>query len=192
MPNNPTQEDAISPAQPRRFPPTCPSPGAHLDQLWRQTRNHHVTLSQMADQKAAMLITVSSITITLAMGFVRDPAMRWVAATLMLFCIITILLATYVAMPKLFSRRRPDPDAMGTNLQFFGDFAHLDYPTYLDAINRNVHASPDHAYESMVREVYYMGVYLARHKYRFLGWAYLSFLMGILATAAVWTVAQWR
>jgi hypothetical protein len=40
--------------------------GSHLDHLVRQTRMHHTQLSSMADMKANMLLTITSVVITLA------------------------------------------------------------------------------------------------------------------------------
>lgn len=42
-------------------------PANYLDQLIRQTRQHHVALSTMADQKANMLLTMSSVVLTLSL-----------------------------------------------------------------------------------------------------------------------------
>ena len=165
-------------------------PSAHLDQLLRQTRAHHVQLSAMADAKANMLITVSSVLVTLSIGFIRDGRMRYAGGTLIVFCVMTILLAAYVAMPKLPGLRRPrEPRRVGpgANLLFFGDFGPLSYDEYRQAVGHLV-TDPGRAYEAMVREVYQIGQYLAQKKYRYLGWAYLCFVTGMAVTAVVWVV----
>ncbi len=36
-------------------------PSGHLDQLFRQTRTYHAQLSQMADVKASMMLTLASL-----------------------------------------------------------------------------------------------------------------------------------
>jgi hypothetical protein len=94
-------------------------------------------------------------------------------------------------MPKLSFTRPPAADSSSPtfNPLFFADFVSMDYPSYVRQMEQ-VFANPDQAYESMVREVYLMGQYLANRKYRFLGYAYLSFLSGIASTAVVWVLTQ--
>jgi hypothetical protein len=41
-------------------------PAGHIDQMLRQTRAHHVQLSQMADSKANMIMTVGSLLVPLS------------------------------------------------------------------------------------------------------------------------------
>ena len=64
---------------------------------------------------------------------------------------------------------------------FFGDFIHMDYDHYEAAMEKMMN-DPSQAYEAQVREVYVLGQFLARQKYRFLRMAYLSFIAGIFAS----------
>ena len=160
-------------------------PGSQIDHLLRQTRMHHMQLSSMADMKANMLLTMSSIVITLSVPRVIDAELRWVFVVLIAFCLLTIILATYAAMPKLalFSKKPPPPDLENPsfNLLFFGDFARLDYETYANAMER-VMNDPSSTYEAQVREVYVLGQYLAQKKYKYLSMAYSAFMAGIFCS----------
>jgi hypothetical protein len=49
---------------------------------------------------------------------------------------------------------------------------------------------PSELYQAQVREIYTLGVFLARKKYRFLRLAYLTFLGGLLISAAVFALNQ--
>jgi hypothetical protein len=108
------------------------TPGGHVDQLWRQTRAHHVQLSVMADTKANMLITVSAITLPLTLQLLQgaDLALKCAAITLSGFCILTACLAAYAAMPKIL-QSRPDVNGRLFNPLFFADFIHLSYDDFL-------------------------------------------------------------
>ena len=163
-------------------------PGAHLDQMLRQTRQHHVQLSTMADLKANMLLTMSSIIITLTATNLNRPNFKFAGLVLIAFSLLTIGLAAFVAMPKIstLSRRDPKPDVNSSafNVLFFGDFARLDYPEYEAAMER-VMNNPSLAYEAQVREVYTLGVFLAAKKYRYLRLAYLAFFTGLVASGIV-------
>jgi hypothetical protein len=51
-------------------------PGAHYDHMLRQTRIHHVQLSSMADIKANMLLTMSSLVVTLCVPATMNLSRR--------------------------------------------------------------------------------------------------------------------
>jgi pycsar effector protein len=163
-------------------------PGGHLDQMLRQTRWHHATLSSMADVKASMMLTVSSVVLTLAVRYLTEPRLKWSAATLMAFCLGTIVLSAWAAMPKLpFRRRRgapPDPGAHGFNLLFFGDFVRLSYVQFESAMEE-VMSDPGKTYAAQVREIYLLGIFLATKKYRFVRLSYACFIAGLLASGIV-------
>lgn len=163
-------------------------PGSHVDHLLRQTRMHHMQLSTMADSKANMLLTMSSIVITLSVPHIGQPGLRPVLIVLIGFCMLTILLASYAAMPKLpFSPKRlPEPDVHSPNFNplFFGDFTRLDYPDYEDAMEEIMNDA-SRTYQVQVREVYTLGMYLAMKKYRYLRLAYTSFVTGLVVSGVV-------
>lgn len=163
-------------------------PGAHLDQMMRQTRWHHTQLSMMADTKANMMLTVSSVIITLSVRYLAEPLFKWAALSLIVFCLVTILMAAYAAMPKLAFSLKPLPPAKvnspGFNLLFFGDFAHLRYEEFEEAME-GVMNDPSRTYEIQVREVYILGVFLARKKYRFVRLAYITFIAGLVVSGVV-------
>ncbi len=50
-------------------------PAAHLDQMIRQTRAHHVSLSSLADKKANMMLTIAALMIPLSTRFLYEQ--RW-------------------------------------------------------------------------------------------------------------------
>jgi hypothetical protein len=154
-------------------------PGNHIDQLLRQTRWHHVQLSAMADAKANMMLTVPAVLNTLAVPRLTEPQFRWAAVVLIVFCLITIVLAACAAMPG----KTAAADAPG-NLLFFNDFAHMSYEQYEEAMEKTLN-DPTRTYQAQVREIYTLGIYLATKKYRYVRLAYLSFVGGLLVSSAV-------
>ena len=154
-------------------------PGNHIDQLLRQTRWHHVQLSTMADAKANMMLTVPAVLITLAVPRLTEPLFRWAAVVLIVFCLITIVLAACAAMPG-----RSSAGNTSGNLLFFDDFTHLSYEEFEHAME-NILNDPTRTYEAQVREIYTLGMYLAKKKYRYVRLAYLSFVGGLLVSSAV-------
>jgi len=151
------------------------------DNLLRSAQQHHVALSSMADTKANIIITVSSIVLTLCIGRLGDPELRVSAIVLAAFTMVAQLLAILAVLPKY---RPPRLDAGGAlpkgfNLMFFGHFASLSRERYLEEMARVL--TPDGSpYATWVNDVYSIGIYLARHKYRYLRYSYLFFLAGFL------------
>jgi hypothetical protein len=138
--------------------------GSHLDHLVRQTRMHHTQLSSMADMKANMLLTITSVVI------------------------MTIGLATYAVMPKIpFFVKRETADitkTSGFNILFFADFVRLSYEEFEMAMEEVMN---DHSltYQVQIRELYTLGTFLAKKKYLFLRLAYITFIIGAFASALI-------
>ncbi|MDZ7338994.1 MAG: DUF5706 domain-containing protein [candidate division KSB1 bacterium] len=166
-------------------------PGPHLDHMLKQTREHHVALSSMADLKANILMTLSSVVLTLTARHVGAPETRAAALILIFFCLVTMAFAVYTVMPKvsLVIRRRRTPDVRDPNfnLLFFSDYLQLDYAEYLKAMEEMMN-DPSRSYEMQVRELYTLGRFLANKKYRFVRLAYLAFLTGVFASGAIMIV----
>src|ERR1700733_9384371 len=101
--------------------------GSYADHLMRATQFHLVQLSTMADMKANMLLTMSSVVISLTLPQLFKNAHLWPLLILIAFCLLTICLATYAVMPKLppHTGQIPDVTHPGFNPLFFGDFTRM-------------------------------------------------------------------
>ncbi len=155
------------------------------DNMLRTMQQHHVQLSVMADNKANILITVSSIVLTMILANLKDPDLRAAMLTLAGFVLIALLLAIIAVLPKY----RPLRVGAGElppqfNLMFFGHFAELSRDRFLDEISEALKADGS-VYETMAKDVYAIGYYLAHFKYRFLRLSYLFFLGGFICACLV-------
>ena len=151
------------------------------DNVLRTAQQHHVQLSVMADIKANIIITVSSIVMTMTLGRLNDPDLRVSAMTLLVFTMLALLLAILAVLPKY----RPLKLAPGAplpanfNLLFFGHFAELSKERFLQEVAAAMR--PDGTvYETMAKDLYSLGYYLAHYKYRYLRASYLFFLTGFI------------
>jgi hypothetical protein len=156
------------------------------DNILRTAQQVQVQLSMMADTKANIVITVSSIVLTLSLGRVNDPDLGAGAITLSLFTMLALLLAILAVVPKYRPLRLRDRTRLPThfNLLFFGHFAELSLDEYLDHMSRTL--KPDGSiYEAQVKDLYGQGRYLAHHKYRYLRLSYLFFLTGFLLATLI-------
>ncbi|MEN8244131.1 MAG: Pycsar system effector family protein [Thermodesulfobacteriota bacterium] len=169
-------------------------PAGHLDQMIRQTRAHHVSLSSLADKKANMMLTIASLMIPLSTRFLYEEKSHLAAVTLIGFCVLTIVLAAYAAMPKLkignHKNSKVDKDKTSFNLLFFGSFTRMDYSEYENAMETMM-SDPNKVYETQIREIYSMGHYLAQNKYKFVLFSYLSFITGILVSSTIYIIGSY-
>ncbi|KFN43356.1 Pycsar system effector family protein [Arenimonas oryziterrae] len=156
------------------------------DNMLRTMQQHHVQLSVMADTKANILITVSSIVLTMVLGKLGDPDLRAAMLTLAGFILTALLLAVIAVLPKYRPLRMNPDDPLPSqfNLMFFGHFAELSRERFLGEIADALKADGS-VYETMARDVYAIGYYLAHYKYRFLRLSYLFFLGGFVCACLV-------
>ena len=155
-----------------------------VDNLLRTIQQHHVQLSVMADTKASILITISSIVLTLALSRSDVPRLRPALLTIAVSSLISLLLAIIAVLPT-FKRRRDTPP----NLFFFGHFASMGEADFMSQMAQALE-SDDALYAAAARDIHSMGVYLFRKKYRFLRLAYIALLSGFVIATAVegWVV----
>ncbi|HEV2691651.1 MAG TPA: Pycsar system effector family protein [Verrucomicrobiae bacterium] len=157
--------------------------GSYADHLMRAAQFHLVQLSSMADMKANMLLTMSSVVMTLALPQLLKNTHLWPLFILVGFCLLTICLATYAVMPKLppSNLPAPDPSSPTFNPLFFGDFTRMSQE-HFETTMGEIMSSHEKTYAAQVRELYLLGSFLAKKKYRFLRLAYISFIAGLSLT----------
>jgi hypothetical protein len=101
---------------------------------------------------------------------------------------MTIGLATYAVMPKIpFLVKRETADITKTpafNILFFADFVRLSYEEFEMAMEE-VMNDPSLTYQVQIRELYALGMFLAKKKYLFLRLAYITFILGAFASALI-------
>ncbi len=157
-----------------------------------QAQRHHVALSQMADAKANIIITVSSIVLTIAMSRLNDPVLHGSMLTLAGFTLIALLLSILAVLPKYRPLRLDDDGNLPPhfNIMFFAHFAELPRERFFELWGDALRTDAA-VYENQVNDLYSMGSYLARHKYRYLRFSYVFFLTGFIIAAGqqIWIFA---
>lgn len=188
--SGPTHHDSPHPASPdsdevRALYSAIPERNT-ADVILRTTQQHHVALSTMADTKANIIITVSSIVLTLSLGRMGEPALRTSVITLTGFTLAALLLAILAVLPKYRPLRlKPgQPLPPHFNLLFFGHFAELDQERYLRELSERLKVDGS-VYRTMASDIYSLGSYLSHHKYRYLRLSYICFLTGFIASVVI-------
>lgn len=164
-------------------------PRAQLDHMFRQTRMNLVIYSQMADTKANILLSISSLLLSLSLTRMADPLFSAAILVLIGFLLVTIFLALLTVIPKLQSvrRRKFSIDDIHYSPLFFGNYADVPYQEYARDLEEIMNDS-DRTYEVMVREIYYAGTYLVNGKYRYVRLGYLFFFSGLILSTLIFVV----
>ncbi len=167
--------------------PEYPPNAVHLV---RTTQLLTMQLSQMADQKASILMGATIVVFTLAVGQARTGGgLALPLVVLAVFAFGSALLAMSAALPRV-SKTPPITFTDGKdhgNILFFGHFAHLDEAAFIARVKALLR-DDDTTYEAMLRDAYQNGVVLARRKYRLLAHAYRLFVVGLTLTMALFLV----
>ena len=143
----------------------------------------------MADTKAQVLLSISSVLLSLSLAKVSDRKFTLALTAFMVFLLITILLAllTVIGKVKIFNRKRHsilDPDYSPLFFGNYGDVPYTDYAKNFEEIMND----PNATYEIMVKDIYYAGLYLLNTKYKYIRLAYLYFFAGLIVTIAVYFI----
>lgn len=154
----------------RHFAPNA----AHLV---RTTQQIHVQLSQMADQKASILMGATFVIFTIAIGQARGGH---TALPLLILGGFAFLSAVFAILAVLPATRTKDTEPV--NLLFFGSFIQFDEDEYVARL-MDVMGADETVYRTMARDIYQNGAVLARKKYRLLGYAYRILLTGLISSA---------
>ncbi|MBA3896860.1 MAG: hypothetical protein H0X36_06945 [Sphingomonadaceae bacterium] len=138
----------------------------------------------MADQKASILMASSFVIFTIAINQAKGHMPPLPLLVLGAFAFASAALTVLAIVPKT-----KLPPGAPLDLMFFGSFSHIARDEYVD---RFVDAMADE--ETMLRtvaaDIYANGVILRRKKYRFLEYAYRTFLTGLVCSAAVFVIER--
>lgn len=165
-----------------------------IQTMLRLTSSNHIQLSEMADNKANILISVNAIIISVILTVMlrklqTDPYLTIPSFLFLAFSVATIVTAILATRPKLSSGIFAEDDIQNkkTNLLFFGNFHKMDADKY-DKAMRTMMQDPDYLYSSIIQDIYYLGVVLGK-KYRLVRIAYNIFMIGIIVSVAAFAVA---
>jgi hypothetical protein len=139
-----------------------------------------MSYSQMADQKASLLMGANFIVFTIAVGQARKGELPVSLTMLALFALASAVCAILAVMPLIGSE--PRSGFSRPNQLFFGIFAQLGEEEWIEGMMPALRADSA-MYRMMLRDIYQNGKVLHRKKYRFLGMAYKIFILGLCLTA---------
>ena len=164
-------------------------PRQQLDHMLRETRIHLISFSQMADTKANILLSISSVLLSISLTKVSDPRFMGALVVLVGFLLITIFLALMTVIPRVQSFRRKKHSVNDPTYSplYFGDYVDIPYDEYVQNLEEVMNDS-NRTYETMVKEIYYSGIYLVKNKYRYIRLGYIFFFPGLIVTTLIFFI----
>ncbi|WP_152560029.1 Pycsar system effector family protein [Hymenobacter sp. IS2118] len=176
---------------------TFADPKRGVETMFRTMYSNHIKLSDMADKKASMMISLNAVLLSViitylgakssALGpaFTRNPVLAIPMGILLLTSLASVVTAILSAQPDVTSFKwlKKSPEVATNrrvNLLFFGNFTKLSLDHFQDSI-RELMRQKEGLYTNMVTDVYYLGEVLSR-KYGLLRTSYSVFMVGLILT----------
>lgn len=172
------------------------SPERGIETMFRVTLNNHTKLSQIADSKANILLSVNAIIISVALSTLipklDGPSNSHLIVptfVMIMSSVACIILAIMSTRPKVSSGTftRKEIEEKKVNLLFFGNFYKMPMEEYLWAM-KEMMADRQYLYDTMIKDLYYLGIVLNR-KYKLLRLTYTVFTIGIIVSVVAFVVA---
>jgi predicted metal-dependent HD superfamily phosphohydrolase len=167
-----------------------------IDTMFKTTLTNHIRLSEIADSKANILLSVNAIIISIALSTLipkldSPTNVHLIIPTfvMLLFSVVCIISAILSTRPKITSGAFTRQDILDkkVNLLFFGNFYKMPYEEYQWAINELLN-DKEYLYTSMTKDLYHLGLVLER-KYRWLRITYNLFMFGIIVSVVAFVIA---
>jgi len=153
--------------------------GQLLAYLLRTSQQHLVQMSAMADMKANILITTGAIILTVAIARFDDPQLQAALSVVSVFSLISLVLAVLAVLPTATPPRSKSAFEEDGNVLFFGHFTAMPEDEFVDRMGRVIETDQT-IVQAQLRDIYQSGSYLQRQKFRYLRYAYISFLLGLV------------
>lgn len=157
----------------------------HAIHFVRTVQTINVTLSQMADAKASLLMGATFLVFTIAVGQAKSGSLPWPLTVLALFAFLAAMCAVFAVLPSVGGGKAP-PDRLPNRL-FFGYFTQLPEEQWVEDVVDDLR-SDEAIFRLILHDIYQNGMVLQRKKYRFLGLAYRIFMAGLCLTVVTFIV----
>ena len=166
-------------------------PERGVETMFRVALKNHMTLSNIADTKANILLSVNAIIVSLALSNLLpkldNPSNSYLIIPTVIFIIFTvasIILSILATRPNITQGKFTKEDVANkkVNLLFFGNFHQMKLNDFEWGITEMMQ-DKDYLYGSLTKDLYFLGLVLNR-KYKILRLTYTVFMVGILVSVA--------
>ena len=170
-------------------------PERGIETMFRISSANHQRLSDMADNKSHIMITVNSIIISVVVSLLlrkldSNDYLTIPAILLLLVSLATIVLSILATRPNIPNGTftKTDLEQRKVNLLFFGNFYRMSLEDYAGGM-QEVMNDKEFLYGTLIRDIYAQGVVLGR-KYRLLRISYNIFMFGLVISVIGFIVAS--
>lgn len=167
-----------------------------IQTMFRLTSSNHLRLSSMSDNKAHIMISVNSIIISIVISVlfgkfsVSTSSREFIfpACILLMVCLASMTFSILATRPSVSGGKFTEEDIRNkkTNLLFFGNFYRMELEDYQRAMNQMM-KDGEYLYDSMIKDVYYLGIVLAK-KYKYLRISYTIFMWGLIVAVLAFAI----
>jgi len=159
-----------------------------VDNILRLNYSNQLRLTLMADTKANIMITVSSIVFSITLANMESDMLRYPLMSLGFFSVIALVCAIIVIMPKIDYPKNEhgkiDRTSPFYNPLFFGHFAHIPIKEYKEEYAKRL-MSDEHIIDALTSDIYGVGRVIATNKFKYLRFSYISFLTGLTGAIVI-------
>lgn len=171
-------------------------PDRGIETMFRVALRNHITLSDIADTKANILLSVNAIIISVALSNLLpkldNPSNTYLIYPTLIFlcftvaCIVLSVLATRPNVTKG-EFTKEDVAKQKVNLLFFGNFHQMPLNEFEWAM-KEMMQDKNYLYGSLTKDLYFLGLVLNR-KYNLLRITYTVFMVGIVVSVIAFGLA---
>ena len=169
-------------------------PDRGIETMFKISSNNHQALSQMADSKAHIMITVNSIIISVLLSVLfksldNEPHLAIPVAILLLVNVVTIVFSILATRPNIpkghFSKE--DLENKKVNLLFFGNYYKMQLDDFSDGMTQLME-DREFLYKSLIKNLHQQGLVLGT-KYKLLRISYNVFMYGLIMSVIAFGIA---
>lgn len=174
--------------------------GRGVDTLYRTGFRNHINLSQIADGKANMMISINTIVLSILIAvsgaglssvdnfFLKDFYYILPVIMLIVSSLIALIFAVFSAKPTITANKLQKASSLppDVSMLYFGNFLQMgkeDFVEYLDRLKTD----QNRLYDDLARDLYNLGLVLQK-KYRLLSISYNIFVGGLVFSVVAFLI----
>jgi len=171
-------------------------PDRGIETMFRVALKNHITLSDIADTKANILLSVNAIIISVALSNLLpkldNPSNTYLIYPTLIFLtftVICIVLSVLATRPNVTKGQFTKEDVANkkVNLLFFGNFHQMSLSEFEWAMEEMMQ-DKEYLYGSLTKDLYFLGLVLNR-KYNLLRITYSVFMVGIVLSVLAFGIS---
>jgi predicted metal-dependent HD superfamily phosphohydrolase len=171
-------------------------PERGIETMFRVALKNHITLSDIADTKANILLSVNAIIFSLVLSNLvskldnpSNDYLIWPTVIFTVFTVASIILSVLATRPNVTQGKFTKEDVANkkVNLLFFGNFHKMKLDEFEWAMSEMMQ-DRDYLYSSLTKDLYFLGLVL-NSKYNLLRITYTVFMIGIVVSVIAFAVA---